>query len=88
MEKVSPVTIDLIIDGILKDGVITAAQREWILEKSNGRADLARRLFDTVMNKGDKARTLFVSHIGHLDPRLHQALWPSGSQPAKLGELI
>lgn len=88
MENVSRESINLIIDRILKDRIISATEKELILEKSNIRADQARCLFDTVKNKGTKARTLFVSHMKHLDPRLHQALWPSSSQPAAAaGEL-
>lgn len=87
VENVSTETINLIIDCILKDGIVSATEKEWILEKSSVRADQARRLLDTVKNKGTKSRTMFVSHIKHLDPRLHQALWLSGSQPATSGEL-
>lgn len=83
VENASAETIKLIIDCILKDRIINTTEKESILEKSNVRADQARRLLDTVKNKGTKARTMFVSHIEHLDPRLHQALWPS----AESGEL-
>lgn len=83
VDNVSTETIKLIIDCVLEDRIINAPEKESILEKSTLRADQARRLLDTVKKKGTKARAMFVSHIERLDPKLHQALWPS----AKSGEL-
>lgn len=86
MEKVSAETLGVVVDGILKERVISTEEKEWIMQKNNIRGDQARRLIDTVIKTGAKASAMFIAHIERADPRLHGALGFAGGQPANSGE--
>lgn len=87
VQKVSTQMISQLLDDISADGVVNDGEREFILEENNIRSDKARRLIDTVKNKGDRASRKMITHIQIRDPELYAELGLSYGQPAPSGEL-
>lgn len=86
MKGVSEPVIKLLLDNLVKDGVLNGMESESILEENGSRADKARCLIDIVKKKGDKASSKMIVHLKSGDSSLCEKLGLSCSQPPEAGE--
>ncbi|XP_012727261.2 caspase-1-A [Fundulus heteroclitus] len=68
-EVINQLLDDLLLDGIINDGV-----KESILEENKSRADKARDLIDVVRKRGDVPSMALINHLQQRDPMLHALL--------------
>ncbi|XP_054897819.1 NLR family CARD domain-containing protein 3-like [Poeciliopsis prolifica] len=70
VSRLSSENITQLVEALVGDGVLNELEKESILEKSSVRANKARDLFNTVIEKGDQACTKTIHHLTELDPYL------------------
>ncbi|XP_051814262.1 caspase a-like [Acanthochromis polyacanthus] len=80
VEKATREIISLLLDLLLKDGVLHHMEKDSILEENQSRANKARALADAMIRKGEKACSKMIDHFKRNDPELYSELRQSCSQ--------
>ncbi|XP_032415055.1 NLR family CARD domain-containing protein 3-like [Xiphophorus hellerii] len=70
VRRVSAENITQLLEALVADSVLNELEKESILEKSPVRANKARDLFNTVIQKGDQACSKTIHHLRALDSYL------------------
>lgn len=86
IKKVSNKTLEQLLKDLVVDKVLTASERQSVVEKNHTRVNKASGLVEILKEKGPEACQKMISHVETTDPPLYAKLGSSQSPNFQQGE--